>query len=244
MGRESTHLHKPGEIAKERMEADDIANVELVTICIVDGQNDRRHPHMQMNAGAELTDVKLTRTYRHGYNIHRRMNRQRVQTRPMFVSRTRPGVREGIITTSRRQLSTEHRMEIFAHTGVPALVYDISLPCGMRREALSIRNGLREGGDNVKYREAKVVQLQRDHDRVECRRQHHLKTQKEDRQQRSAKAKKKRRGGGVRAKLNEGSTIARNREHWANICGGKKQDNGAIKEARHRRSGSRNDDRG
>jgi hypothetical protein len=110
-------------------------------------------------------------------------------------------------------------MEIFAHTGVPALEYDISLPCGMRRKALPIRNGLREGGNNVKYREAKVVQLQRDHDRVECRRQHHLKTQKEDRQQKSAKAKKQRRGGGVCAKLNEGSTIARNREHWANICG-------------------------
>jgi hypothetical protein len=56
------------------------------------------------------------------------------------------------------------------------------LPCGMRREALPVRNGLCEGPDNVKYREAKVVQLQRDHDRVEYRRQYHLKTQKEDRQ--------------------------------------------------------------
>jgi hypothetical protein len=38
------------------MEAADIANVELVTICTDGGQNDRRHPHMHVNTGAELVE--------------------------------------------------------------------------------------------------------------------------------------------------------------------------------------------
>jgi hypothetical protein len=104
----------------------------------------------------------------------------------------------------------------------------------MRREALPIRNCLRVIGggatrsaaDDVNDREAKVVILQRDHDREECRRQHHLKAQKEDRQQSSAKAKKKKKGGGVRANMEEGKTIARNREYWENMCGNKKSEQG------------------
>jgi hypothetical protein len=87
-------------------------------------------------------------------------------------------VRDGISTTSRRQLSTKYRLEIFAHTGVPAQEYDISLPCGMRREALCalpIRNELLQlvtGQNAVNDREQRLVTLQRQHDREEYRRQH------------------------------------------------------------------------
>jgi hypothetical protein len=157
---DSTHLHTPEEIAKEKVDAADIANVELVSICTDSSQNGRQHLHMQVNTGAELADAKLTiyKTYRHGYDIHRRMNRQRVQARPTFVSRKSPGVRDGISATSRRQLSTKNRLQIFAHTGVPAQEYDISLPSGMRCETLPIRNGMMHCQNDVNHRERRVVQ--------------------------------------------------------------------------------------
>jgi hypothetical protein len=91
----------------------------------------------------------------------------------------------------------------------------------MRREALPIRNGMNHCQNDVNHREQRVLALQREQYREECRRQHHLKEQKADRKQ-SAKAKKKKKGGGVRASMEKGKTIARNREHWANMCGNKK----------------------
>jgi hypothetical protein len=67
------------------------------------------------------------------------------------------------------------------------------------------------------------VTPQRQHDRrEECRRQHRVKEQKADRKQNSAKAKKKRKGGGVRASMEKGKTIARNKENWASVCRDKK----------------------
>jgi hypothetical protein len=92
----------------------------------------------------------------------------------------------------------------------------------MRREALPIRNELKQlamGQNDVNNREQKIVTLQRQQDREECRRLHRLKEQKAGRKQSSAKAKKKKKqGGGVRASMEKGKTIARNRENWANIC--------------------------
>jgi hypothetical protein len=192
----STLALTEAETASEKADAADTSNVELASNCTGSGRGGRDHLHMQLNTGTKLTKVELTTTYRHGYNIHRRMGRQRVQSRPIFVSRKMADVRDGISTTSRRQLSTKYRPEIFAHTGVPAQEYDISLPCGMRREALPIRNELMQlatGQHDVNDREQRLVTLQIQHDREECRRQqHHVKEQKADRKQNSAKAKKKR----------------------------------------------------
>jgi hypothetical protein len=55
-GRESTNLHRPEEFAKERMEAADIASVELATICTTDGHNDRRHPHIYADEHGSRAD--------------------------------------------------------------------------------------------------------------------------------------------------------------------------------------------
>jgi hypothetical protein len=64
----SKHLHTPEEIVSEKADAADIANAELASTCTGSGHGGRNHLHMQLNTGAELTEVKLTTTYRHGYD--------------------------------------------------------------------------------------------------------------------------------------------------------------------------------
>jgi hypothetical protein len=74
------------------------------------------------------------------------MRPQRVNSRQVFSNSNRSNdIRDRLQTATRRYLSTAHRLEPHAHTGVPvpAQEYDITLPCGIRREATPYRNGLR-----------------------------------------------------------------------------------------------------
>jgi hypothetical protein len=148
------HLHTLEETASEKKRMRQISLTPSwastrVPAQVVDVAEGTTCTYMQLNKGTELTKVELwsspRHTYRHGYDIHRRMWADNVSSHDQYsLAAKMADVRDGISTTSRRQLSTKYRLEIFAHTGVPAQEYDISLPCGMRREALPVRNELKQ----------------------------------------------------------------------------------------------------
>jgi len=85
------------------------------------------------------------------------MGRQRVHGRPLFVNRKSEKVKDGIVTTSRRQLTTKSRLDIFDCTGVPAQEYDITLPCGIRREALPIRHNIGRHSGRFSTEEIRIL---------------------------------------------------------------------------------------
>ena len=105
------------------------------------GCGGKTHLHVQLNTGTDLTEVTLSKKYRHGFDIHREMGQQSVHSRPIFTSHLFTQVKDEICTTTHRQLSARYKLEVFEHTGVPAQEYDIlTVPCGIRKQALPFRN--------------------------------------------------------------------------------------------------------
>ena len=206
-----------------RMQAAAISNVELLTTSLPCGIPNITYMHMQLTHDYDRTEVEIHQTYRHAFDIHRCMGRQRVHVRPLFVSRESEKIRDGIVTTSRRQLTTKSRLDIFDCTGVPAQEYDITLPCGIRREALPIRHNINPAGAvALRQREEQIVILRRKKALAELTRER----AKADCKQRSAKSKQKQRGGGVRESMEKSKLIAHNKEKWLAMCKtqNKKQD--------------------
>ena len=92
-----------------RMQAAAISNVELLTTSLPCGIPNITYMHMQLTHDYDRTEVEIHQTYRHAFDIHRCMGRQRVHVRPLFVGREREKVRDGIVTTSRRQLTIDNK---------------------------------------------------------------------------------------------------------------------------------------
>jgi len=146
------------------------------------------------------------------------MGGQRVHSRPLFTNRKIKHIKDGITTTSRGQLSAKNRLEIFEHTGVTAHEYDITLPCGIRRETLPIRHNINPAGDAaLRQREEQIVVLRRKKALTELTRER----ARADCKQLSATRKQKLRGGGVRESMEKNKLIAHNKEKWLAMCIGK-----------------------
>jgi hypothetical protein len=172
-------IHPPNASLKDRenegtlqqKQAADISNVMLVTTHTTSGCGGKTHLHVQLNTGMDLTEVTLNKEYRHGFDIHREMGQQRVHSRPIFTSRLSTQIKDELCTSTRRRLSTRDKLEVFEHTGVPTQEYDITLPCGIRKQALPFRN-YRQWGEwtmksatpqtgAINAREQKIVELRR-----------------------------------------------------------------------------------
>jgi hypothetical protein len=206
---------RENEVTLQQQQAADISNVMLVTTHTTSGCGGKTHLHVQLNTGTDLTEVTLNKKYRHGFDIHRGMGQQRVHSRPIFTSRlstlvtnwktnARTLVKDELCTSTRRHLSTRYKLEVFEHTGVPTQEYDITLPCGIRKQALPFRN-YRQWGEwtmksatpqagAINAREQKIVELRRQKALEDIKRNN----ARADRQQHNTKAKKKRTGGGVK----------------------------------------------
>ena len=170
---------------------------------------------MQLAHDFDRTEVEIHQTYRHAFDIHRYMGRQRVNGRPLFANRKNEKVKDGIVTTSRRQLTTKSRLDIFDCTGVPAQEYDLTLPCGIRREALPIRHNISTTCAPVLcQRERHIMTLRRKKDMEDLTRNR----EKADRKQHSAKLRRKSRGGGVRENMEKIKLIEHNKAKWLSMC--------------------------
>ena len=179
----------------------------------------RRQPYIQLSR-SESTKVSLTDVYKYAFDIHRQMGLQRVNSRPVFSnSNSSNDIRDRLQTATRRYLSTAHRLELHAHTGVPAQEYDITLPCGIRRKAMPYRNGLRPETIGTTQRPWRA----RDERVVRQRRNLALaKQQREreavDRAQRTKQKKRRTKGGGVRANMERAGVIKKHKRQWQAMC--------------------------
>ena len=111
--------------------------------------------------------------------------------------------------------SAKNRLEIFEHTGVTTQEYDITIPCGIRREALPIRHDInRAGTPALHQREKQIVRLRREQDLTNLTRTR----EKADRKQCLTKQIRQRKGGGVRESMLKDSLSARNKDKWTAMC--------------------------
>jgi hypothetical protein len=148
---------------------------------------------------------------------------QRVHTRPGFIltkaERNKVPVRDEIHVNDCRALSTTARIQTYADKGVPSHEYDITLPAGIRREALG-------SGSAFADCYLKRADLVRDRRRATSREQLCIARAASARAatQRIAKDMTKRQRalkaavGGVRKRIEEPAQTQKNKQRWHQLC--------------------------
>jgi hypothetical protein len=147
-----------------------------------------------------------------------------IHTRPRFIltkaERNKVPVGDEIYVTSDcRALSTAARIQTYADKGVPSHEYDITLPAGIRREAL---------GSGSEFADCYLIRadLVRDRRRATAREQLCIARASSARAatQRTAKDRTKRQRtakaavGGVRKRIEEPAQTQKNKQTWHQLC--------------------------